>query len=51
MARVARVMAMATKRAMATDDNNMDNCYCKEGDRHLTVATRGTAQRTQPLAL
>jgi hypothetical protein len=51
MARVARVMAMATKRAMATNGNNTDNGYCEEGDGRLTAATRGTARRTQPLAL
>ncbi len=31
MARAARVMATATKMAMATDGNNTGNCYGKEG--------------------
>jgi hypothetical protein len=51
MARTARAMATATKRVMATDGDNLDNDYCKEDDRHLTVETRGTAQRTRPLVL
>jgi hypothetical protein len=51
MARAARVMAMAMKRAMATDGNNTDIGYCKEGDGRSTAATRGTAQRTWSLVL
>ncbi len=55
MARVARVMAMATKRAIATDGNNMGNGYGKEASGQATVATMaigmGTAQRTWPLML
>jgi hypothetical protein len=43
IARAARVMAMATKREMATDGNNTDIGYSKEGDRCSMVATRGTA--------
>jgi hypothetical protein len=42
MARAARAMGMVTKRATATNGNNMDNGYCKEGDGHSTAATRGT---------
>jgi hypothetical protein len=33
MARVARAMAMATKRAMATNGDNMGNGYGKEASR------------------
>jgi hypothetical protein len=51
MARAARAMATATKRAMVTDGDNTDNGYCEEGDGHLTAVTRGTAQRTRPLML
>ena len=55
MARVARAMAMATKRAMATDGDNMGNGYGKEASGQATVATMamgmGTAQRTWPLTL
>jgi hypothetical protein len=43
MARAARVMATATKMAMATDGNNSGNGYSKEGSRHLTAATMATA--------
>jgi hypothetical protein len=51
MSRAARAMAMATKKAMVTDGNNMDIGYCKEGDGRSTAATRGTARRTRPLVL
>ncbi len=51
MARAARAMATGTKMAMATNGNNTGNCYGKEGGRHLTVATMGTAQRTRLLRL
>jgi hypothetical protein len=51
MARAARAMAMATKRVMATNGNNIDNGYSKEGGGRLMAATMGTAQRTHPLAL
>jgi hypothetical protein len=51
MARAARVMATATKRAMATNGDNMDNGYCKEDDGRSTAVTRGMAQRTWPLVL
>ncbi len=46
-----RAMPMATKRAMVTNGNNTGNGYGKEGGRHSTVATMGTAQRTHPLVL
>jgi hypothetical protein len=53
--RAARAMAMATKRAMATDNNNTGNGYGKEGGRRLMVATilmgMMMVQRTWPLAL
>ncbi len=51
MARVARAMAMAAKMVMATDGDNSDDGYSKEGGGHLTVATMATAQRTWLLAL
>ncbi len=55
MARVARVMAMATKRAMATDGDNTGNGYGKEPSRQATAATMamgmGKVQRTWPLML
>ncbi len=55
MARVARVMATATKRVMATDGNNTGNGYCEEASGQATVVTMamgmGTAQRTWPLTL
>ncbi len=51
MARAARVMAMATKRAIAMDGNNTGNCYGEEGGGRLTAATRERVQRTWPLAL
>jgi hypothetical protein len=55
MARVARVMATATKRAKATDGNNMGNGYGKEPSGQVTAATMvmgmGTTQRTWPLTL
>jgi hypothetical protein len=53
MARVAKVMAMATKRAMTTNNHTMGNSYGKEGGGHLLAATialgMGTARRTRPL--
>jgi hypothetical protein len=55
--RVARatVMAMATKRAMATDGDNKGKGDGKEGGKRGTAATmvmgRGAAQRTWPLTL
>ncbi len=49
IARAARAMAMATKRAMVTGGNNKDNDYGKEGGGRLSAATRGTAQRTRLL--
>jgi hypothetical protein len=51
MARVARAMAMATKRAMSSDGDNTGNGYGEEGDGRSTAATIGMAQRTWPLAL
>jgi hypothetical protein len=39
MARVARAMAMVTKRAMATGSYNMGNGDGKEGGERATVAT------------
>ncbi len=55
MARLARVMATATKRAMATDGNNMGNGYGKEPSGQAMAATMamgmGTMQRTWPLML
>jgi hypothetical protein len=55
MTRAARVIAMATKRAMVSNGDNMGNGYGKEGGGHLTAATMamvmGTAQRTWLLAL
>ncbi len=51
MARAARAMVTATKRAMATNGNNMGNGYGKEGDGHLMAVTMGMAQRTWLLAL
>jgi hypothetical protein len=54
MTRAAGVVAMATKRAMATNGNNKDNGYGKEGGRRLTAVTMvmgmETAQRTRLLA-
>ncbi len=48
-------MATATKRAMATDSDNMGNDDGKEGGERATAATiamgRGVAQRTWPLTL
>ena len=49
MARAARVMVMATKRAMATNGNTRGNGHGKEDDRLLIAATMGMAQRTRPL--
>jgi hypothetical protein len=51
MVRAARAKGAVMKRVMVTNGNNTDNGYCKEGDGHSTAATRGTAQRTGPLAL
>jgi hypothetical protein len=55
MARVARAMAMATKRAMATNGDNMGNGDGKEGGEQATAATiamgMGTAQRKWLLML
>ncbi len=55
ISRAARMMATATKRAMATDGNTTGNSYGKESGRHLTAGTMamgmGMTQRTQPLAL
>ncbi len=55
MARAARVMATATKRAMATDGDNLGNGYGKETGNQAMAATiamgMGTAQRTWPLML
>jgi hypothetical protein len=50
MARAARVMALATKRAKATNGNNTDNGYGKEGGGRSIAAMMGTVQRTWPLA-
>ncbi len=55
MARVARAMAMVTKRATATGGDNTGNGDGKEGGKRATVATMamgmGTARRTWPLML
>ncbi len=51
IARAARAMVMAMKRAMATNGNSMGNGYGKEGDEQLKVATMGMVQRTWPLTL
>jgi hypothetical protein len=55
MARVARVMAMAKKRAMVINSNNTGNGDDKEGGKRATAATMamgmGTAQMTWPLTL
>ncbi len=51
MARAARAMVTATKRAMATNNNNTGNGYSEEDEGHLMAAMMGMAQRTQPLAL
>jgi hypothetical protein len=39
MARVARALAMAMKRAMATNGDNMGNSYGKETSGQATTAT------------
>jgi hypothetical protein len=48
-------MATATKRAMATEGDNMGSGNSKESGRQVMAATmamgRGTAQRTWPLTL
>ncbi len=50
-----RAMATATKRALATNHNNMGNGYSKEGGGPLMAVVMamgmGTAQRTWPLVL
>ncbi len=50
MVRVARAMATATKRVMATNNDNTGNGYSKEAGGQATAATMamgmGTAQRT-----
>ncbi len=55
MARVARAMAMATKRTMVTGRDNTSNGYSEEGCRQALAATiamgMGMARRTRPLAL
>jgi hypothetical protein len=51
MARAARGMATATKRATAIDDDTTNNGHGKEGGRRLTAATMRTAQRTRLLML
>jgi hypothetical protein len=51
MVRAVRAKAMATKRGMATHGNTTSKGYGKEGDRRLTAAKMGTAQRTRMLAL
>ncbi len=51
MVRAARAMATATKRAMATDGNNMGNGYGKEGDRRSMAEMMGMARKTRPLML
>jgi hypothetical protein len=43
MARAARTMGTVTKRVMATNSDNTDNGYSKEGGGHSTAATIGTA--------
>jgi hypothetical protein len=45
MARAARAMATATKIAIATNGDNLDDGYGKEGGGHLTAAIMGMAQR------
>jgi hypothetical protein len=39
------------KRALATNGDNTGNGYSKEGGRHSTAMTIGTAQRTWLLTL
>jgi hypothetical protein len=51
MARAARAMATATKRAMATDGDNTGHGYGEEDDGRSMATTMGTARRTRPLAL
>ncbi len=51
MARAARAMVTAMKRAMATNGDNTGNGYGEEGGRCSMAAMMGTAQRTGPLAL
>jgi hypothetical protein len=55
MVRVAREMATVTKRAMATDGNNLGNGYGKEAGGQGRAATMaigvGTVQRTWQLTL
>jgi hypothetical protein len=42
---------MVTKRAMATNNDTMDNGHGEEGVGGLTAAMMGTAQTTWPLTL
>ncbi len=55
IARVARAMAMATKRAMATNGDNTCNGYGKEASGQAMATTMamgmGTARRTWLLML
>jgi hypothetical protein len=55
MVKAARVMATARKRAIATNSNNMGNCYNKEAGGQATAAAMGMGmgmvQRTWPLTL
>jgi hypothetical protein len=55
MARVARGMATATARVMATSGNNTGNGYSKEARGQATAVIMamwmGTVQRTWPLML
>jgi hypothetical protein len=43
-------MATATKRAMETNDDTMDNGHGEEGGGHSMAAMMGMAQRTRLLA-
>jgi hypothetical protein len=43
MARAARAMTTAMKRAMATNNNNTGNGYGEEDDRPLMASTMGMA--------
>ncbi len=55
MARAARAMALATKRGVVTNGNNMGNGYSEEAGGQPMAATMAmgmrTAQRTQLLTL
>jgi hypothetical protein len=46
MMRVARAMAMVTKRAMATDGDNTGNGDGKEGGKQATAATMAMGMGT-----